>query len=180
MDHAKQPKILGFLGSEQTYCAPTLEAFLRNELKHIQIILGARMIAATTVKTGKHLIFLKTCIELRIPVLLLFEKADDSLHAFGEKGKMANMLFSMALAQYQANDDFLVDWGDALLFAGEISSDARDLGIPHQKIQLEPFDASWPVPLDAKRGARHGFANRFDLMDFLDSRYERAVIPKKP
>jgi hypothetical protein len=180
MDSAKQPKILGFLGSTQSYCAPTLEAFLRDELKHIQTILGGRMIAVTTARPGNHLIFLKTCIELRIPVLLLFTKETNSPCAFGEDWKMANMLFSMALAQYRANEDFLVDWGDALLLAGENSCNAKDLGIPHQKIQFEPFDTCWPVPLDAKRGARHGFANRFDLMEFLDSRYERAEIPKKP
>lgn len=180
MNYTKQPKILGFLGSEQAYCAPTFRAFLRDNLKQIHSILGARMIAATPAKPGKHLIFLKTCMELRIPVLLLFTKLDESHNTFGEDWKMAKMLFSIALAQYHANEDFLVDWADALLFAGEISSNARDLGIPHQKIQLEPLDANWPVPLDARRRARHGFANRFDLMDFLDSRYERAVIPKKP
>jgi hypothetical protein len=180
MDHSQQPKIIGFLGTDQMHSRTALSNLLKGELKHIQSSLGGRIIATTQAIPGTSLVFLKTCIELRIPVILLFSKETaPSPDLFAEDWDTALMLYSMALTQYHANDEFMLDWTDAMLVVGDLHSDAQDLGIPHLTIELENTTSHWPVPLDQKRQARHGFANRFDLMEFLDSRYEKCETPKK-
>lgn len=82
---------------------------------------------------------------------------------------------------YQVVSRHLLEWADAFLFAwdgepprgeggtGETVEEARDLGIPARIIDIGKMQARWHFEPDPQRRARHGFATRKELLDFLDA-----------
>lgn len=194
----EQPKLLGFAGHRNLPATTGLREAIRSEALAMQELLGKRMIALCSAAAGADLVFLKTCVELRIPaiVILPFPEerfAEDFKDA--EEWAMVQRLSGVALARYVAPGDHeapeayqvvsrhLLEWADVFLFAwngeppkgaggtGETVEDARDLGLPSRVIDTKSFVPRWETPPDPGRKARHGFHSRADLLDFLDARF---------
>ncbi len=196
-DSGEQPKLLGFAGHRRVSNTETLREAIRREVVAAKELLGKRMIAISSAAAGADLIFLKTCVELRIPTIVILpfpearfaEDFDDK-----EDWLMAQRLSGVALAKYVAPGNhqapqayqivsrLLLEWADAFLFVwngepqkgaggtGETVEEARDLGIPSRVIDAHSLSARWETPPDPNRKARHGFLSRADLLDFLDAR----------
>lgn len=198
----EQPKLLGFAGHRDVPDTEGLREAIRREVVAMRELLGKRMIVITGAAAGADLVFLKTCVELRIPaiVILPFPEerfAEDFTDA--EEWAMAQRLCGVALAKYvvpggliapeayQVLSRLLLEWADAFLFAwngeppkgvggtGETVGEARDLGIPSRIIDALSFATRWETPPDPSRKARHGFDSRADLLDFLDARFPASM-----
>lgn len=197
-DLSRQPKIIGFAGHRTLPDREGLAASLSADLAALKSGIGGRLIAMCSAAAGADLVFLRKCVELRIPAIVLLpfpeerfaEDFDDKL-----EWSVAEQLTSVALAKYvavggleapaayQAVSRNLVEWADVFLFAwdgeqargpggtGETVAEARDLGIPTKVIDPATLKSEWTVPLDPARKARHGFETRADLLDFLDLRF---------
>lgn len=197
-DAAKQPKLLGFVGQRDVIDSERLRAVTRCEVIAMRDLLGKRMIAITSAAPGADGIFLKICVELRIPVIVILPFPEEQFadeYKDAEEWAMTRQLCSVALAKYVvpgnhlASDAYhlmtqqLLEWVDAFLFAwnGELQErafctaeavkEARDLGIPSRMIDVMNYTAKWEIPSDPSRKARHGFDTRADLLDFLDARF---------
>lgn len=197
-DAAKHPKLLGFAGQRDVINSEHLRAVTRCEVIAMRDLLGKRMIAITSAAPGADGIFLKTCVELRIPVIVFLPFPEEQLadeYKDAKEWAMTRQLCSVALAIYVVPGNHLasdahhlvtlqlLEWADAFLFAwnGELQEgasytakavkEARDLGIPSRMIDVVSYTAKWETPPDPRRKARHGFDTRADLLDFLDARY---------
>lgn len=195
---SRQPKLLGFAGHRNVSNKSALAASIKAEVISIKEELGRGTIAISSAAAGADLIFLRACVELRIPTIVIlpfpekrFEKDFDD----PAEWTLAQHLMSVALVKYvicEASEESkpyqkvsgkLVEWADAFLFAwdgtpprgpggtGETVEEARDLGIPARVIDTSSLKARWTVYPDAKRKARHGFETRQNLLDFLDKRF---------
>lgn len=195
IDREKQPKLLGFAGHADVADAGALRIVIREELLRMREILGARMIAVSGAAAGADLIFLKNCVELRIPtvVILPSPKVHFQKHfKNAEEWKLAEGLLSVALEVYQvleAGEDRqlisrqMLDWADAFLFGwdaevagktGETMEDARHMGVPARVIDAGSLIGRWEIEVDQSRAARHGFADRRELLEFFDARFLKA------
>lgn len=163
-------------------------------------LLGNRMIAVSSAAAGADLIFLRTCVELRIPAIVILPFPEERFSEDfedAEEWELAKHLCGVALAKYvapgghgapeayHAVSRHLLEWADAFLFAldrepthvggtGETVAEARDLGIPSRIISASNLEPRWAVPPEADRKARHGFGSRAELLDFLDARFAPA------
>jgi hypothetical protein len=198
--NAKQPKIVGFAGHRHLPDAEGLAKLVREELTSLKQYLGDGLIGISSAAAGADLVFLRTCVDLRIPVIVVLPFPEEKFAKDFEDESdwsMAEKLTGVALAKYVSRHNFeapeayqavsrdLVEWADAFLFAwdgepphdpggtGETVEEARDLGIPTRVIDPATLKAKWTVPLDPARKARHGFDSRADLLDFLDLRFAR-------
>lgn len=191
----EQPKLLGFVGHRDVPDVAGLREAMRREILAMKELLGKRMIAITSAAAGADLLFLKTCVELRIPTIVILPLAEGRLagdYRDAEEWAMAQRLCSVALAKYfapggsepyQLVSRIMLEWADAFLFAwdggrpkgaggtGEAAEEARDLGIPSRVIDPTSLATRWETPPDPDRKARHGFDTRADLLDFLDARF---------
>lgn len=194
----EQPKLLGFAGHRNLPATAGLREAIRSEALAMRDLLGERMIALCSAAAGADLLFLKTCVELRIPVIVILpfpeeRFAEDFKDA--EEWAMVRRLSGVALARYVAPGDHeapeayqavsrhLLEWADVFLFAwngeppkgaggtGETVEDARDMGIPSRIIDTKSFVPRWETSHDPQRKARHGYHSRADLLDFLDARF---------
>jgi hypothetical protein len=201
IDPGKQPKLLGFAGHRRVPDAEGLRSAVRREILEMKELLGDRIIAVSSAAAGADLIFLRTCVDLRIPaiVILPFPEerfSEDFEHV--DEWELARHLTGVALAKYVAPGGLgtpeayhavsrhLLEWADAFLFAwdgepqrgvggtGETVEEARDLGIPSRIIDANSMEPRWGVPPEGARKARHGFESRAELLDFLDARFPRA------
>jgi hypothetical protein len=197
-DAAEQPKLLGFAGHRLVPDAEGLREAIRRELVAAKELLGKRLIAISGAAAGADLIFLKSCVELRIPAIVILPFPEERFaedFEDAEEWAMAQRLGGVALAKYvapggkeapeayQVVSRLLLEWADAFLFAwngepqkgaggtGETVEEARVLGIPSRVIDARSLAARWETPPDPNRRARHGFASRADLLDFLDARF---------
>jgi len=197
-DAADPPKLLGFAGHRDVPDPEGLRAAIRRELLAMKELLGKRMIAVSSAAAGADGVFLKTCVELRIPAIVILPFPEERFaEDFGdpEEWAMAQRLCGVALARYiapgapgapeayQVVSRLLLEWADAFLFAwngepprgvggtGETVAEARDLGIPSRVIDVRSLAPRWETPPDPDRKARHGFGSRADLLDFLDARF---------
>ncbi len=197
-DAAEQPKLLGFAGHRRVPDAEGLRAAIRREVIAMKELLGNRMIAITGAAAGADLIFLKTCVELRIPAIVILPFPEEKFAADfedAEEWAMALRLSGVALAKYvapggqeapeayQVVSRLLLEWADAFLFAwngeppkgaggtGETVGETQALGIPARVIDAYSLAARWETPPDPNRNARHGFPSRAELLDFLDARF---------
>ena len=197
-DATKQPKLLGFAGQRDVIDPDRLRVVMRREVIAMRDLLGKKMIAITSAAAGADGVFLKTCVELRIPTILILPVsearfANDDEDA--EEWAMTRRLCSVALAKYVVPSRHLaldahhlvtqqlLEWADAFLFVwsgepqvgvactGETLKEARDLGIPSRIIDVVSYTAKWETPPDPSRKARCGFDTRADLLDFLDARF---------
>ncbi|MEP2776886.1 MAG: hypothetical protein ABJQ29_11880 [Luteolibacter sp.] len=198
IDPKLQPKLLGFAGHRHVIDKDALRLAIRSGLEEMRERLGGKIIAFCSAAAGADLIFLRCCVELRIPAIVIlpfdeerfsedFEDADEWLHA--------THLMSVALAKYvapggkpapeayQVVSRILLEWADAFLFAwdgqpqrgaggtGETVEDAQHLGIPSRIIDTGSHEARWNAEPDAARKARHGFETRKELLEFFDARF---------
>ena len=197
-DAAEQPKLLGFAGHREVPDAEGLREAIRREVEAMKELLGKRMIVISSAAAGADLLFLKTCVELRIPAIVILPFPEERFaedFEDAEEWAMAQRLCGVALAKYivpgglgapeayQVVSRLMLEWADAFLFAwngepprgiggtGETVGEARDLGIPSRVIDATGFATRWLTPPDPGRGARHGFGSRADLLDFLDARF---------
>jgi len=197
-DTAQQPKLLGFTGQHNVPDPEGLGVAMRREVVAMRDLLGKRMIAITSAAAGADGIFLKTCVELRIPAIVILPYPEERFandYEDAEEWAMTRRLCGVALAKYvapggheapeacQLVSRLLLEWADAFLFVcngepqegagctGETVEEARDLGIPSRIIDAASYAAKWETPPDPSRKARHGFDTRADLLDFLDARF---------
>ena len=70
-DTADQPKLLGFTGQHDVPDPEGLRVAMRREVVAMRDLLGKRMIAITSAAAGADGVFLKTCVELRIPAIVI-------------------------------------------------------------------------------------------------------------
>jgi hypothetical protein len=200
-DAGKQPKLLGFAGHRKVPDPAGLRCAIRQEIMVMKEQLGDRIIAVSSAAAGADLIFLRTCVELRIPAIVILPFPDERFPKdFNdpEEWELAKHLTGVALAKYVAPGGLaepeashavsrhLLEWADAFLFAwdgepprgvggtGETVAEARDLGIPSRIIHVTKLEPRWSVPPESGRKARHGFESRAELLDFLDARFQRA------
>jgi hypothetical protein len=197
-DASEQPKLLGFAGHREVPDAEGLREAIRSEVEAMKKLLGKRMIVISSAAAGADLLFLKTCVELRIPAIVILPFPEERFaedFEDAEEWAMAQRLCGVALAKYiapgglgapeayQLVSRLMLEWADAFLFAwngdaprgvggtGETVGEAWDLGIPSRVIDATSFASRWLTPPDAGRRARHGFESRADLLDFLDARF---------
>ena len=194
-------KLLGFAGHRAVPDPAGLRKAVLRELAEMQALLGNRMTAISSAAVGADLVFLRACVELRIPAIVILPFPESRFSQdFDDKDewKLAQDLTGVALAKYVAPGGHgapeayhqvsrhLLDWADAFLFAwdgkeargaggtGETVREARELGIPSRIIDAASLHAKWGVPADAHRKPRHGFETRAELLDFLDARFSKA------
>lgn len=191
----QQPKLLGFAGHRKVPDAQALRAVIRGEVLAMKELLGKRMIAMSSAAAGADLVFLKTCVELRIPAIVILPFPEERFAGDfedAEEWALAQRLCGVALAKYvapggseayQVVSRLMLEWADAFLFAwngeppkgaggtGETVEETRDLGIPSRVIDATSLATRWETPPDPNRKARHGFDSRADLLDFLDARF---------
>ena len=192
-----QPRLISFAGHRNVSDKAALGLAIRRELTLMRETLGPRLTAFSSAAAGADLIFLRACVELRIPAIVILpftverfaEDFDDH-----EEWEMARHLMSVSLAKYvapgeneglqahQAISRHLIEWADAFLFVskdepqrgeddnGETMGEARDLGIPARIIDTQGLAARWSFEPDPNRKARHGFGTRKELLEFLDAR----------
>lgn len=183
MDGAGQIKLLGFAGPRDVPDPSVLCKAIAAELVEMKEVLGDRMTVICGTAAGADLVFLRACVELRIPAIV-FLPYPEGESAHEEERVMARHLTGVALAKYVVPSGgyedvsrHLLDWADVFLFvsehphAGGIMQEARDLGIPSRILDGESLSAEWGIEPDMHRKARHGFDNRADLLDFLDARF---------
>ncbi|MES2982878.1 MAG: hypothetical protein V4727_11240 [Verrucomicrobiota bacterium] len=174
-------KLLGFAAVAEVTDHDAFAAAIRSELEAVRDLLGANMVVLSGAGTDVDLIFLRTCIELRIPTIVLLPSDEPFISETDpEKCKLLENLLSVSLAKYplppstQATP--ILEWADALLCAccddeEEILTDALALGIPTKKLHSISLESNWTHPPHPASPARHGFPTRRELLEFLDKRF---------
>lgn len=171
-------KLLGFASWEETDGADRLARTIHSELVAARNLLGSNIATLACARTRTDLLFLRTCIELRIPTIVflpdngLFRNDPDST-------SLLETLLSVSLAHYAISADQghspILEWSDALLCMGACAdqtfiADAIAMGIP---LRLMDVARAWTPPPLPDSAPKHGFATRRDLLDFLDRRFFR-------
>lgn len=178
-------KLLGFAAVADATDPSAFAAAIRNELTAAKGLLGTNMVVLSGAKTGTDLIFLRTCIELRIPTIVFLP--DENHLSGGSDSEASNLLghlLSVSLAKYSiaATPTHIpvLEWADALLCAcgdeeDEILTDAHALGIPTRKFHTTSLETSWSHTPDTASTARHGFPTRRELLEFLDRKFQPTI-----
>ncbi len=170
-------KLLGFAAVAEVIDHVAFATAIRAELEAARDLLGANMVVLSGAETDSDLVFLRTCIELRIPTIALLP-ADASF--LPENKKLFENLLSVSLAKYSfplsSQNLPILEWADALLCAccddeNEILTDALALGIPTRKLHAASLAAHWTHPPQPANSPRHGFPTRRELLEFLDKRF---------
>jgi hypothetical protein len=170
-------KLLGFAAVAEVTDHTAFAVAIRCELEAARDLLGANMIVLSGAKTDSDLVFLRTCIELRIPTIVLLPSDPSFLP---ETEKLLENLLSVSLAKYllpsSSGNLTILEWADALLCAccddeDEILADALALGIPTRKLHSTSLAAHWTHPPQLANSPRHGFSTRRELLEFLDKRF---------
>lgn len=171
-------KLLGYATVTESKDPKAFAAIVRNELISIRNVLGTDMIVLTSAGTTTDLVFLRTCIELRIPTIVFLPDDTDT-----ESSNLLGHLLSVSLAKYAITGTQphlpILEWADALLYAccdkdHEILTDALAQGIPTRKLHSISLEANWTHQPQPSHPARHGFITRRELLEFLDKRYPLA------
>lgn len=198
MGERDEIKLLGFAGHRLVSDPASLRMAMMVELSEMKAILGDRMTALCSAAAGADLIFLRACVELRIPAIVILPFPEERFaeeFTDKEEWRLAQNLVGVALAKYVAPgrqpapeayiqvSRHILDWADAFLFSwdgkeasgfgstGETARDAKELGIPSRIIDVKTLGARWEIAPDKSRKPRHGFDTRADLLDFLDARF---------
>lgn len=170
-------KLLGFAAVAEAIDSTAFAAVIRDELEAARDLLGTSMVTLSGAKTDSDLIFLRTCIELRIPTIVLLPR--DAFFLPKEQKLLENLL-SVSLAKYSLSSSPqnlpIIEWADALLCTccddeDEILTDAIALGIPTRKLHSISLQAHWTHPPHPTKSPRHGFPTRRELLEFLDARF---------
>ncbi len=185
--HRSEPsiKLLGFAAHRDVPENPELAASIRSELTSAKDLFGSRLTTLSSAITIPDLIFLRACIELRIPTIVILP-SDPEPHSSAEHAQLAKALLSVSLAKYRVPasspsstqiSQHILEWADAMLFAshgeddGEIVEDAAAMGIPTRRINSVSLQAKWNFTPEPERAARHGFPTRKELLEFFDARF---------
>jgi hypothetical protein len=171
-------KLLGFAAVAEVTDHASFATALRDELEAARDLLGSNMIVISGAHTKLELIFLRTCIELRVPTIVLL--ANDPPMLDEETTSLRNNLISVSLATYplpsSSQSLAILEWADALLCAcsdveDEILTDSLALGIPTRKLHPISLEANWTHPPQPASPTRHGFPTRRELLEFLDKKF---------
>lgn len=174
-------KLLGFAAVAEVMDQSAFAAAVRSELEALRDMLGSGMVVLSSAGTDSDLTFLRTCIELRIPTIVLLPSDVDLFsNADPENSNLLENLLSVSLAKYPLLSTTqhlsILEWADALLCAcsdddDELLADALSLGIPTRKLHSTSFLANWSHPLQPSNPARHGFPTRREFLEFMDQRF---------
>ena len=174
-------KLLGFAAVAEVTDHAAFSVAIRNELEAARDLLGANMVVLSGAVTDSDLTFLRTCIELRIPTIVLLPSDETFIsETHPEKLKLLENLLSVSLTKYPLPSSSqslpILEWADALLCAccddeDEILADALALGIPTRKLHCISLVAHWTHPPKPTNPAKHGFPTRRELLEFLDKRF---------
>ncbi len=168
-------KLLGFAAVAEIADHTAFAAAIHDELTAAKDLLGSNMVVLSSARTKTDLVFLRTCIELRIPTIVLLTDETDPEHS-----NLLGHLLSVSLAKYLITGTLpqlpILEWADALLCAccdeeDEILTDALALGIPTRKLHSISLESNWTHPPNIASAARHGFPSRRELLEFLDKRF---------
>lgn len=169
-------KLLGFALLEEPEDHADLARILQDELKAARDLLGTNIATLSCVRNRADLVFLRACIDLRIPTIVLL--SDDGLFSDDSDSKnLLENLLSVSLANYVTFGGQhhlpILEWSDALICMGsaahqELVADAIALGIPLRRVDGENTWTHLPQP-DAT--PKHGFTTRRELLEFLDQRF---------
>jgi hypothetical protein len=171
-------KLLGFAAVAEVMDHASFASVFRDELEAARDLLGSKMIVISGAHTKLELIFLRTCIELRVPTIVLLSNDPPLLDV--ENKSLRDNLLSVSLATYplpsSSQSLAILEWADALLCAcsdseDEILNDALALGIPTRKLHSINLSANWTHPPQPASSARHGFPTRRELLEFLDTKF---------
>jgi hypothetical protein len=171
-------KLLGFAAAAEVKDHASFAMAIRAELETVRDLLGSNMIVISGADTKLELILLRTCIELRIPTIVLLPHIDPFLDE--ETSSLRNTLLSVSLATYpllaSSQSLAILEWADALLCAcddheDEMLMDALALGIPTRKLHSINLSANWTHTPQPAHSPRHGFPTRRELLEFLDKRF---------
>lgn len=173
-------KLLGFAAVAEVTDHGAFAVAIRRELEAARALLGSNMVAVSCVNTDSDLTFLRACIELRIPTIVLLDDEGSALRKNDPgKSRLLENLLSVSLAKYplyQSSESLpILEWADALLCAcneteDEVITDAQALGIPTRKLDLMSLEAKWNHAPNPESPTRHGFPTRRELLEFLDKR----------
>jgi|AntRauTorckE6833_2_1112554.scaffolds.fasta_scaffold10845_4 hypothetical protein len=193
--NVSQTNLVGFAGHESSAGETELKAVMRDELKVLRDLFGPRLTTVSSITTLSDLAFLKCCVELRIPAILILPDEPEHLSkSFTETDwNMARHLMSVSLACYVAPgqpsetpaSSLILEWADVLLCvqnesaahsSKEALEDATALGVPSRIIDDPTLETRWSFPPDPTRSARHGFETRKELLEFFDTRLGRPLV----
>lgn len=173
-------KLLGFAALEETPDDTAFASLVRTELEAARHLLGNNMVAISTAQTKSDVIFLRACIDLRVPTIVFLSNEEIALAALDQDLlKLREHLLSVTLAKYPISKNpaatSILEWSDALLCACAVAEDqmledALALGIPTRKLHPQLLTAHWTHPPQTSSPARHGFPTRRELLEFLDKR----------
>jgi hypothetical protein len=171
-------KLLGFAAVAEIMDHERFAMVIRAELETVRNLLGSNMIVISGANTKPELIFLRTCIEFRVPTIVLLKNIDPLLDE--ENSKLRHSLLSVSLATYllpsSTPANSILEWADALLCTcgdheDEMLMDALALGIPTRKLHSINLSANWTLIPQPAHSPRHGFPTRRELLEFLDRRF---------
>ena len=143
-----QIKLLGFAGSRAVPDPAGLRRAISSGLSEMRAALGDRMTVICGAAPGADLVFLRACVEMRIPAIVIMPFPEERFaEDFPDKDEwiLARHLTGVALAKYvvpgggyDGVSRHLLDWADAFLIVedgeGSLRREARDLGIPSRII----------------------------------------------
>ncbi len=168
-------KLLGFALLEETEDHAGLARILHDEIKAAKDLLGMNIATLSCVRNRTDLVFLRTCIELRIPTIVLLSDGELFIDDSDSIILLENLL-SVSLANYRISGAEphlpILEWSDALICVGakaddELVSDAIALGIPLRRVDGASTWTHLPRP---DTSPKHGFTTRRELLEFLDQR----------
>ena len=102
---SEAPKLLGFAGHRAVPDPEGLRAAIRREVEAMRGTLGKRMIAVCGAAAGADLVFLKACVELRVPAIVILPFPEERFAGDfedQEEWALALRLSGVALARYVA------------------------------------------------------------------------------
>jgi hypothetical protein len=91
-------KLLGFAAVAEIMDHERFAMVIRAELETVRNLLGSNMIVISGANTKLELIFLRTCIEFRVPTIVLLKNIDPLIDE--ENSKLRHSLLSVSLATY--------------------------------------------------------------------------------
>ncbi len=185
MSGGGQIRLLAFAGPRAVPDPSGLRKMLAAELLEMKAALGEKMTVICSAAPGADLVFLRACVDLRIPAIVIRPLWEGRYADVAEEA-LARALTGVALANYAVGGGYdevaghQLDWADAFLIvsdgaeASQTAGTARELGIPLRLMDAAGLGTHWVVAPDHCRPARHGFGTRAHLLDFLDARFGSA------
>lgn len=174
-------KLLGFTAVAEVTDHAAFATAVRAELEAARYLLGETMVTLSTAHTKSELVFLRACVELRIPTIVFLTNDETAPASLDQESlRLREHLLGVTLAKYTVSQSpaaiSILEWADALLCAcgeaeNEMLGDALALGIPTRKLHPQQLTASWTHTPEVSSPTRHGYSSRRELLEFLDKRF---------